>query len=316
MSRSSLYLAIGYFCNHSCVFCPRGFDTYTQFVRNDAQLLESLDEIFKVREISHVTVSGGEPTLQPCFFDVMNHLAGLGINVGILSNADRFSDIAIARKLADVFPVNRLSVTTSIHSRIPELHERITGAFGSFSRSIAGLHNLEALNVRVNIKHIVSKYSYRDMPEFVRWCSDEFYGASFIDITGMDLCGMEDSACAHTAVANMKAGYFLEKAADAYEQTREDGFRGKLRFSDLPLCCVDPFYWKYFSLKVSDESVAYVAPAVDGRITSRTKLKSDCGTFSSDCVKCGVRGICPGTWRTHYDYFGGNDTSTVVLYEN
>lgn len=207
-----------------------------------------------MREISHVTVSGGEPTLQSCFFDVMSHLAGLGIDAGILSNADRFSDIAIVRELADIFPINRLSVTTSIHSRIPELHERITGALGSFSRSISGLHNLVSLNIRVNIKHIVNRYSYRDMSEFVRWSSDEFHGASLIDITGMDLCGMEESARASIAVPNMEAGCFLEEAADAYEKVREEGFCGKLKFSDLPLCCVDPFYWKYFALSDSDES--------------------------------------------------------------
>ena len=284
-------------------------------IGDDVPLLESLDELFRVRKISHVTVSGGEPTLQPCFFDIMSHLAGLGVDVGILSNADRFSDIAIARKLADVFPLNRLSVTTSIHSRIPELHERITRAFGSFSRTIAGLHNLDSLNIRVNIKHIVNRYSYRDMPEFVKWSIDEFPGVSLIDITGMDLCGMEDSACAEIAVPNMEAGCFLEEAADAYEAIRVEGFRGKLKFSDLPLCCVDPFYWKYFALRDSSESGAYVAPAVDGRIISRTELESDCGTFSSECAKCGVREICPGSWRTHYDYFGSNDTRAVVLYE-
>ena len=315
MSRRSLYLAIGYSCNHSCVFCPRGLDGIHSALRNDAQLLESLDDIFRVREISHVTVSGGEPTLQPCFFDVMSHLAGLGIDVGILSNADRFSDIAIVRELADVFPISRLSVTTSIHSRIPELHERITGALGSFSRSIAGLHNLESLNIRVNIKHIVNRYSYRDMSEFVRWSSDEFPGVSLIDITGMDLCGMKDSARATIAVPNMEAGCFLEEAADAYEKTRGEGFRGKLNFSDLPLCCVDPFYWKYFALRDSDKSGAYVAPTVNGRIIAHTELESDCGTFSSECAKCGVREICPGLWRTHYDYFGCNDTRAVVLYK-
>lgn len=315
MSRRSLYLAIGYSCNHSCVFCPRGLDSIHSALRNDAQLLESLDEIFRVREISHVTVSGGEPTFQPCFFDVMSHLAGLGVDVGILSNADRFSDIAIVQELADVFPINRLSVTTSIHSRSPELHERVTGAFGSFSRSIVGLHNLESLNIRVNIKHIVNRYSYRDMPAFVRWSSGEFPSASFIDITGMDLCGMKDSVRAETAVSNMEAGCFLEEAADAYEDMRGEGFHGKLKFSDLPLCCVDPFYWKYFTLRDSDESGAYVAPAVDGRIISHTELESDCGTFSSECSMCGVREICPGSWRTHYDYFGGDDARAVVLYE-
>ncbi len=85
-----------------------------------------------MREISHVTVSGGEPTLQSCFFDVMSHLAGLGIDAGILSNADRFSDIAIVRELADIFPINRLSVTTSIHSRNPGIARENNGSFGKF----------------------------------------------------------------------------------------------------------------------------------------------------------------------------------------
>lgn len=316
MNSRSLYLAIGYSCNHSCVFCPRGIDSIHSALRDYVPLLESIDEIFRVREISHVTVSGGEPTLQPCFLDVMSHLAGFGVDVGILSNADRFSDIAIVRGLTDVFPISRLSVTTSIHSRIPELHEKITGVPGSFSRSVAGLHNLESFNIRVNIKHIVSKYSYRDMPEFIRWVIDEFPGASLIDITGMDLCGMNDYIRSEAAVSNMETGYFLEATADVYEEMRQKGLRTGLRFSDMPLCCVDPFYWKYFALRNSNNSGAYVAPAVNGGMISRTEFESDCGTFSNECMKCGVREICPGSWRTHYDYFGGNDFMAVVLYES
>lgn len=312
MNNQSLYIAIGYTCNHSCKFCPRGIDKNHSSLQNETELLAYIDKILMLRDIKHVTVSGGEPTLQPYFLKIMKKLANKNLNVELLSNSDRFSDCSLVKKLIDVFPKENLSVTTAIHSHIAQIHEYITSSKGSFQRSILGLHNLEKYNISINIKYVINNYSYKKLPYFVDWVASEFPKAFFLTITGMDLCGMTPSIKKEAAVSNTSLEPYLEEAIAKYEFYKEKGLKIFLRLTDFPLCHVDPLYWKYFEMK-NISSNAYLAPTIKNEIYANLELKSECDTFYLKCKNCNVQEICPGSWRTHYEYFGESDVEPITL---
>ena len=312
-SMNSLYLAVGYKCNHNCRFCPCGRDGRKALTYGNEDVLSVIDSVFSQRNIDHVTLSGGEPTIQPCFYTVLKRLSETSAHIEILSNADSLADKSVIEKMVSFFPAERLSVVTAFHSHIPELHEMMNGSKGSFSRSMSGLHNLESYGISYSVKHIFNKYSYKYLPEFTKWFFDEFSRACYLIFTGMDLCGVDNEKCGEVAVSCKEITPFLESAL-SQPCVKDNCSSPKILITDFPLCSTDPVYWKMYRLRKGDDSGSYIGMTNDGRPCSKLDNISDCAPFFDSCKKCDMRNVCPGLWSTTCRYFGDNDVSAVKLY--
>lgn len=311
--KNSLYLAIGYKCNHACRFCPCGKDGRKVLTYRNEDVLSVINSVFSQKHINYVTLSGGEPTIQPCFYTVLKRLAETSARVEILSNADSLSDEPLIEKIVSVFPVERLSFITAFHSHIPVQHEMINGSKGSFARSVNGLHNLEKYGISYSIKHIFNKYSYKQIPEFTKWIFDEFPKACYLIFTGMDLCGVDDENCGEVAVSCKEVGSWLESAV-SQPCVKNNCSSPKILITDFPLCSTDPVYWKMYRLRRGDNFGSYIGMTNDGKPYSQLENISDCAPFFSSCYECDMRNICPGLWSATCKYFGDQDVSPVKLH--
>lgn len=308
----SLYLALGYLCNHSCRFCPCGKDNRKNLTFDTDKILKEIDTVLKKQEIKFVTLSGGEPTIQPCFLGVLERLADTTVNIEILSNAETLSDKTLIEQIASVFPAKRLSVLTAFHSHIGNKHEMINGSPGSFQKSIKGLHQLEEFGISYNIKHVLNNYSYKQLPEFVRWVYDEFPKAEYLILTGMDLCGVDRSRCSEVAVSCKEAEPWLDKAI-SQDLSVGNEHRPEIMITDFPMCRIDPIYWKMVKLRKGNKTSSYIGLDEKGSGFSEIEKNTDCAPFFRSCESCDVRPICPGLWRSSCLYFGEQDVSPIHL---
>ena len=251
MCLRSAYIALGYACNHGCIFCPCGTDRPRNMALTIDEFEQSIGSIIACGAHG-VIISGGEPTLQPLFFDYLKKLSSSNLHVELLSNADTLSDSRLVSKILSIINATQLSITSSIHSHKPEIHDNITRSPGSWSRSIQGLQNAQSQGLKVTVKHCIAKQNYQDMSSFV-----DFIYSTFPDNVGLlfcsiDYCGLSSEAAAAVAVDFKNEGKYIEQALDRVIYYRDVERRARnVMVTDTPLCCVDPYYWSFFPVFLS-----------------------------------------------------------------
>ena len=310
---NSMYLALGYRCNHHCFFCPCGNNTLKTPAASADELIKAIDFGVDERSITHITLSGGEPTLHPAFHEILAHCVDRGLKVGVLSNGDTFSNPDNVERFFAGLKNAPVSITTALHSIHPKKHDLVTSSKGSYERTVTGLLNVMSFGMNVTVKQVVSKWNYQELPQFVDFCFGKFGPRVSMTLCGMDFCGMKPEQIDKVAIDYKSIGPYLEKALDFVVSLRKR-FNAFPHFSiaDLPLCCVDPYYWSYF-LKVSrGELSQYSAPrGEEGSVSNSGSVVGSCDVFFNECKKCGVSDHCPGVWRTAYEYFRDDVVSAV-----
>lgn len=311
------YIALGYACNHKCRFCPCGKSAERKSMSyiSSQKFKEYLDRVCQNQSIKSITISGGEPTLQPNFIEILDFLSKTNLHVSILTNSDYLSNIEIFNKIVKHANPHQVHFTTAIHSHIPHIHDSITQKNGSFERSITALNRLVKSGYRISIKNVVNQIGYKVLDAYLIRMM-ELFPTNKVDfiICGMDYCGMDTKTIDEFKVSPKELTPYLEKAIETFETNNK--LLHKLKVTDLPLCSVDPYYWKYFNYNQKSSLSAYASPIDSKGETSKLSfnIKSDCDTFFSACKECVVNNICPGTWRSSYQVFGENAVNAISQY--
>ena len=312
----SMYLALGYFCNHHCFFCPCGEKSELPVFAPKNQLLQAIESGIKHQQIDQITLSGGEPTLHPDFYELLHFCVNHGLRVTILSNGDSLSRMEYAKKLFDGIDRHAISVTTALHSDLGELHDKVTGSSGSYHRTIQGLLNLLEMGIGVTVKQVISRWNYQRLPEFVEFLYKTFKTKICITLCGMDLCGIQPESIPNVAVDYLTMQNKLEQALDVILSLRQQ-FHAfpQVTVADLPLCGVDPYYWGFFTKVSRGQLSLYSAPEGEsGKVSQHSQIENDCNVYFNACKDCCVADSCPGVWYTAYQYFGETAVHTISPY--
>jgi uncharacterized Fe-S cluster-containing radical SAM superfamily protein len=131
------------YCNHRCFWCVD--PSHRPVTASRDFLWQLLDELatftvngFGVRGI--VFKGGGEPTLHPCFPELVRRARELGFEVGVVTNGSRLLTAELAETLAQWASYVRVS----IDGPTPETHHRIH-ASRDFDEIVAGVKQLMSL---------------------------------------------------------------------------------------------------------------------------------------------------------------------------
>lgn len=149
-------------CNQGCPFCSAP-ETRTPTAR---QLAGSVTAAAHVWPGCVLTLTGGEPTLRPAFFDEVRQALdqpGVG-HVQVQTNA-----VTFAKKLdpADLPPGERLSFFVSLHALDPALYDACTATAGQLELALAGMERLLAAGHPVTINCVVSTLNLEHLDAYV-----------------------------------------------------------------------------------------------------------------------------------------------------
>ena len=311
---NSMYLAVGYNCNHHCYFCPCGKEENKAKAAPTEQMIEAIKNGINNNGVEFITLSGGEPTLHPGFHEVLKFCIDNELKVTVLSNGDTFHNIDNVHKYFDGVDPRYFGITTAIHSNIPELHDKVTGSKGSHARTVAGLKNLIPMMIPFTVKQVISKWNYKMLPDFVDFVFREFGPFASLTLCGMDFCGMDEHEIDEVGVSYKEIGKYLETALDMVLSIRKQfGGFPQVTVADLPLCCVDPYYWGFFTKVSRGKLSQYSAPRnTDSSVKSDSSVDNDCDIYFNECRSCCVAEYCPGVWSSAYKYFGESVVKAVV----
>ena len=153
-------------CNNRCVFCVSGQRT----AMREAFPIEAAPVIAKLREgralgMRKVTLLGGEPTLQPGFFDVVRGAVAMGFEEVVL-----FTNGVKTARLQFVDEVlatgGNFTWRLSFQGATALAHERTTKKLGSFMRLRETMVNLRERGQRITVNMCVVRSNFASMADF------------------------------------------------------------------------------------------------------------------------------------------------------
>lgn len=301
--KTNAYLAVGYACNQKCRCCPIEGPIHKEELAAPWDRIKREAELMLAAGVTDVTISGGEPTIHPDFFKIVELFLQKNMEVHILSNGEKFSDPIFLEKFLRISCGKPVYVTTTFHSASAEAHEAQNRSMGSFQRSLKGLKALDANGIDIAVKHCITSQNYRELQQFLEWTLDNFSANAEIQLWGIDVCGIND-ALAHEMFVEYKVlGPFMETALDWFEQQPSSRNR-VLTVNNLPLCMCDAYYWTYFTPPEADN---YIEHMQNGR-----KMDAISGPASGNCVGCPFRTYCPGVYYSNFIRFGDDIVSPPV----
>jgi MoaA/NifB/PqqE/SkfB family radical SAM enzyme len=138
-------LNTGFFCNYGCEFCYYK-DKLDQ--RDSLKVItDRVDDIYNYG-IRQVDLSGGESSIEPNWFKILDYCKTKGMTVSTLSHGGKFSDYEFLKKSKEH---GLTEILFSLHGSNKEIHEKITKRKGSFDKILTAIQNAKKLGIIVRI---------------------------------------------------------------------------------------------------------------------------------------------------------------------
>lgn len=174
-------------CNHRCVMCPQP-PVAQERDRTDYNM--GLIKLFN-KDTRGIGITGGEPTMiGDKLFDLIKQIKKLcpKAAVSILSNGVKFADIDYAAKLA-ACNHRDMQIDVPIFSDIAAEHNHIVGA-KTFYRTVQGLYNLAQFGLRIGLRVVVHKQTYKRLPQLAEFIYHNFPFVAQVAFMQMETTGL------------------------------------------------------------------------------------------------------------------------------
>ena len=285
------YLAITNICNYKCENCP-----YKCIKKNIMQLKEFKQYIDKIQienNIQGVVLSGGEPTIHPNFLEMLEYINKKNMYVTLLTNGSKLSKDEFVEEIEKKIDINRLHIVMTIYNIDEKMHDNGTGIKGSYKNTIEAFELLIKHNIKVSLKHCISKENYKKLDDFFKLFDNLLPVNVTFQLTTLDFSGIN--------LKQMKKNYFLYKNVKKYLNKALENFNKerKLIIVNTPLCSANEKYWNYFIKKQKKAYDAYKSAKTQTKETTY-----DCDCFSYKCKECKAYNFCPGVYKTNYEFIG------------
>jgi len=286
----SLTLDMGFRCNNDCKFCaadgPRPVDM---------DIPEIMSFIGSAGgKLGVVSLGGGEPTVQKNLFLIIKLLRErYGADVNMLTNARLFSNKAFLGKVVESGIFN---VCASIYGCTPEMHDRQTQRPGSFWETYVGIRNLSCSGIPFEVRTLITKKTFRHLPELARFIILNFPGAYQYGISGLDISRSVVKNESEVSVRFSEAAPHVERAIDAGR------FLGvELKIFSFPLCLLGEAYRSNVPALYSHDLL----------LSPSGLVEQDIGRHR--CIfECRLKDKCPGAYEKYWIRYGYGELKPVL----
>lgn len=158
-----IHVDISGFCNEHCVHCyiPDEFKNKAM----SSEMFRRILEQSRACNALNITISGGEPMLNPNFLDFVKSCRCDNFSVNLLSNLTLLTDEMVSE--FEKSPL--LSIQTSLYSMVPNVHDSITNSRGSFAKTKRAIEVLYEHNIPMQINCPVMKQNKESYQDVLDW---------------------------------------------------------------------------------------------------------------------------------------------------
>jgi len=290
-------IKIGFACNNLCRFCVQGDKRHRVKPPSTRKVR---DELEKGRERADgVVFTGGEPTLRRDLPELVSFAREMGYaTIQIQSNGRTFA----SRRYCDTLvEAGATEFSPALHGHVPELHDYLTRAPGSFAQTTKGIRNLKALGRYVLTNSVVVRANCRNLPQLARLLVTlgvDQYQLAFVHPVGT-------AGESFTQVVPR-----MEIAAPYMMKGLEVGLRaGRGACTEAVPYCILPGYEScVVESRIPDTKV------VDGGVTVedyRAYRLTEGKLKGPDCPDCTHFAVCEGPWREYPETYGFDEFRPV-----
>jgi len=141
-------IALTSVCQNRCRFCYAASPSKPDARRMTTdQVKRVMERIFHEAHVPSLSFTGGEATLAPDLPELVRFGRELGFRVNLITNGIRLADGRLAATLAEA---GLASAQVSLEAGVADLHDRIVGRAGAFSRTVAGIRAVRRLGIHVH----------------------------------------------------------------------------------------------------------------------------------------------------------------------
>lgn len=152
-----------YGCNLACVHCLSSSGRRDP-AELDTQECCALIDQFAAMQIFYLNVGGGEPTIRPDFWRIVDHALDRGIGIKFSTNGSRI-DAARARWIADR---PYLDVQVSLDGATAEVNDPLRGV-GSYRAAVRALENLAAAGAGdIKLSVVCTRHNIAQLDDFAQ----------------------------------------------------------------------------------------------------------------------------------------------------
>ena len=180
--------------------------------------------LYQCKELNviNLTISGGEPMLNPYLIDFLRQCKQHNFSVNILSNLTMLSD-----ELLDEFVGNPLiSVQTSLYAMDEQIHDMITRNKGSFKKTLNSIELLHGKNIPMQINCPIMKQNLRYYKDVLIYAKSKNIEAdSDYSLFGSFDCSKKNLAC---RLSIEEISELLLNSSDETEERSEFNFKNNV----------------------------------------------------------------------------------------
>lgn len=286
----------GFTCNNRCLFCVQGDKRERYGDIPTDQVMETLKAARG--DADSIVFTGGEVTIKKDFILLVKQAAELGFrHIQIQTNGRMFSSRNFCRETVRA-GANDFSL--ALHGHVPELHDYLTRAGGSFFQTVKGIRNLKELGQRVGTNSVITRPNYRNLPALARLLIhlgvDQFQfafvhpvGSAMANFTGIvPRLSLAAPYVKSGLALGLKAGKTVMTEAIPY--CFMAGFSHCIAEQRIPRT-------KIFDVQIVSDFTAY-------RIEEGKAKSSECGACIHDQV-------CEGPWKEYPEHYGWDEFRPV-----
>mgnify|MGYP002737573835 CR=1 FL=1 len=150
-----------YACNLACVHCLSSSGRRDPAELSTEQCKAIIDELERM-QVFYVNIGGGEPTVRPDFWELVDYATAHHVGVKFSTNGVRITPEVAARLAASDY----VDVQISIDGATAEVNDAVRGA-GSFAMAVRALENLAAAGFSdPKISVVVTRHNVGQLDDF------------------------------------------------------------------------------------------------------------------------------------------------------
>ena len=223
------FLILTYNCNNRCKWCyasPSGFDSGMMNFEKAKDFLKLMSSV----GIKTVGLTGGEPSLYPNIFKLIQFATHLGIDITFYTNGRKLHDIEFVKRLKNA---GTSFVNFSVQSgfKHKEYHDNIVGVKGAWEETRKGIDNCFKNNLKINIQTVLTHDNFKIYKEIL----DEFAYTNALFIFYKEVPIINQNIFNAKVMSNEKTKTIYKKIFIYAKERNIDTYL----FSRMPLCWWD-----------------------------------------------------------------------------
>ncbi len=276
-------------CDQRCVFCNAREDIGHP---DGASLMAAVADLAG-RGVRRLVISGGEPTLSGALLPLVRHARALGVlEVELQTNAVACARPGAARELHQA---GVTSAFVALHAHEAELSDSLTGAPGTFDKTVAGTRALMEAGIPVTLNIVVQRRNYRHLMDYVRFVATALPGFQALSFSFV----MSGGAAMRNRWVVPRLSAVAPYLRRAYELCRELGIPFSNPGCGVPVCFVPGFEW------ASDEYRQL--SGLDPKTLAELKNNETEKVKVAACAACRHEPHCLGVWRGYIAIHGEDE---------